>query len=55
METLIESFNWVKLYELAEKLVYRTNLKKWFKWILRIAFPSINIQSSVNNIDRFRS
>lgn len=50
METLIQNRNWMKLHELAEKLGCTERILKSDLNELRIAFPSINIQSSVNGI-----
>lgn len=50
MENLIQNRNWMKLHELAEKLGCTERILKSDLNELRIAFPSINIQSSVNGI-----
>ena len=56
MEILIQNRNWMKLHELADNLGCTERILKNDLNELRLAFPSIDIQSSVNwNHDRFRS
>ena len=50
METLIQNRNWMKLHELAEKLGCTERILKSDLNELRAAFPTIDIQSSVNGI-----
>lgn len=50
METLIQNRNWMKLHELAEKLGCTERILKSDLNELRVSFPSIDIQSSVNGI-----
>ena len=50
METLIQHRNWMKLHELAEKLGCTERILKSDLNELRAAFPTIDIQSSINGI-----
>lgn len=50
MEILIENRNWMRLYELAEKLECTERVLKNDLNELRSSFPNIDIQSSINGI-----
>lgn len=50
METLIQNRNWLRLHELADKLGCTERILKSDLNELRTAFPTIDIQSSINGI-----
>ena len=55
MEILIQNRNWMRLHELADNLGCTERILKSDLNELRTAFPTIDIQSSINGIiDRFR-